>query len=105
MARFVHIGDLHLGRSLYRVRLIEDQRALLDQIVDLLERESPDALLIAGDVYDVPNPPEYAVELLDHFLGRVVGELGLRTVIIPGNHDAAVRLAFGASEIIRPKAS
>lgn len=96
MATFVQIGDTHLGKHLHRVRLIEDQKVLLDQVLGVLEEIRPDALLITGDVYDVPSPPEYAVELLDEFLTRVVHDLKIRTVVIPGNHDAAVRLAFGA---------
>ena len=75
---------------------MDDQRALLNQICELLATERPDALLMAGDIYDVTNPPEYAVELLDEFLHQVGGQLGIRTVMIPGNHDAAVRLSFGS---------
>ncbi|MEC9071125.1 MAG: exonuclease subunit SbcD, partial [Myxococcota bacterium] len=96
MATFVQIGDTHIGKHLHRVRLIDDQRALLDQVIQILEDVRPDALLITGDVYDVPSPPEYAVSLLDDFLTRVMHDLKIRTVVIPGNHDAAVRLSFGA---------
>lgn len=96
VAKFVQIGDTHLGKQLFRVRLIEDQRALLGQVLAIVERERPDALLIAGDVYDVPSPPVYAVSLFDDFLARVVHDLAIPTVIIPGNHDSAERLSFGA---------
>ena len=95
MPRFVQIGDLHLGRHLYGHRLLDDQRHALDQVLACIERNAPDALLITGDVYDRSVPPSDAVDLLDDFLHQVIRELGVRTVMIPGNHDSAERLGFG----------
>jgi exonuclease SbcD len=96
MATLIHTGDWHLGRVLHGVRLIEDQAYILDELVALVERVKPDALIIAGDVYDRSVPPAEAVRLLDHFLERVVRDLDTRVVVISGNHDSAERIGFGA---------
>lgn len=96
MARFIHTADLHLGRMLYGERLLEDQVLVLNQLVAEIKRHSPDALLIAGDVFDRSVPPAEAVDALDDFLYAVVAELGVPVVMIPGNHDSADRLGFGA---------
>ncbi len=96
MATFIHTADLHLGRQLYGERLLEDQRVVLDQLAALVEERRPTALLIAGDVYDRSVPPAEAVELLDDLVVRIAGELETPVVMIPGNHDSADRLGFGA---------
>jgi exonuclease SbcD len=74
--RLLHTADWHLGRALHGASLLEDQAHLLDRFVDLVRDERPDAVLIAGDVYDRAVPPGAAVELLDDALSRIV--LGLR---------------------------
>jgi exonuclease SbcD len=96
MAVLIHTADLHLGRMLYGERLLTDQAAILAQLKATLESESADVLLIAGDVFDRAVPPAEAVDLLDEFLTTVVRDLGVAVVMIPGNHDSADRLGFGA---------
>ena len=96
MARFLHTADLHLGRTLYGERLLDDQAAVLEQLTQIVERESIDAVLIAGDVFDRSVPPADAIDLLDAFLFAVAGERKTPVVMIPGNHDSADRLGFGA---------
>ena len=96
MARFLHTADLHLGRMLYGERLLEDQVLVLEGIKAEVIAHQPDALLIAGDVFDRSVPPADAVEALDNFLVSVVSELKVPVVMIPGNHDSADRLGFGA---------
>ena len=96
MATFIHTADLHLGRQLYGERLLEDQRVVLDQLATLVAERKPTALLIAGDVYDRSVPPAEAVELLDELVVRVASELETPVIMIPGNHDSADRLSFGA---------
>ncbi len=96
MATFVHTADLHLGRQLYGERLLEDQRIVLEQLIELVEQRKPTALLIAGDVYDRSVPPAEAVDLLDDLVVRVAGQLNTPVILIPGNHDSADRLGFGA---------
>lgn len=98
MARFFHIADLHLGRTLHQVRLLEDQRHALQQVLTAIEHSDRkvDALLIAGDVYDRSVPPTEAVELLKWFIHEVAIERGVQVVMIPGNHDSAERMGFTA---------
>lgn len=92
--RLMHLSDLHLGKKLNEAPLIDDQRYILLQALNLLDAEKPDAVLIAGDVYDKPVPPAEAVGLLDEFLTRLA-KRGLPVILISGNHDSAERLAFG----------
>lgn len=94
--KFIHLSDLHIGKRLNDFSLIEDQKYILQQILKITDREKPDAVLIAGDVYDKTVPTAEAVELLDSFLSRL-SEKGLPVFIISGNHDSPERLAFGSS--------
>ncbi len=94
--RFLHTADWHLGRILHGRSLIEDQAHVLDQFVALVRDTRPDAVLIAGDVYDRAVPPAEAVNLLDDTLSRIVLGEGVPTIVIAGNHDSPDRLGFGA---------
>ena len=94
--RLLHLGDLHLGKSLGEFDLIEDQRYILDQIMELIRREKVDAVLIAGDVFDKAIPPESAVRALDHFLSELA-KAKVSVFMISGNHDSDDRLDFGSS--------
>lgn len=94
--RFLHTADWHLGRLFHARSLIEDQAHVLDQFVALVRDVRPDAVLIAGDVYDRAVPPPEAVALLDDVLARIVVEANVPVVMIAGNHDSAQRLDFGA---------
>lgn len=92
MMKFLHLSDLHLGRQLHRYSLEEEQAEMLARIYRIAEAEQPDAVLIAGDVYDRSIPPVYATQLLDIFLGKLSR---ITTVcLISGNHDSAERLSF-----------
>lgn len=93
--KFLHTADWHLGKIFHGQHLTEDQSYVLDQLVDLVREEAPDAVLISGDVYDRAVPPPEAVRLLDDTLWRL-SSLGTRVVMIAGNHDSASRLSFGA---------
>lgn len=92
--KFIHLGDLHLGKTLRDFNLIEDQKFMLDQILKIIEDESVDAVLIAGDVYDRANPQENAVELLDDFISELARK-NIKAFIISGNHDSEERLNYG----------
>ncbi|MBA4742860.1 MAG: exonuclease SbcCD subunit D [Azoarcus sp.] len=94
--RFLHTADWHLGRLFHGRSLIEDQVHVLDRFVALVRDVRPDAVLIAGDVYDRAVPPAEAVNLLDDTLSRIVLGEGVPVVLIAGNHDSAERLGFGA---------
>lgn len=94
--KLLHVSDIHIGRTIGGFDLIDDQRYILDQIIDIAEKDGVDAILIAGDVYDKAVPGESAVKLLDYFLCRLA-EKGMDTFIISGNHDSDERMNFGSS--------
>lgn len=94
--RFIHTSDWHLGKVLHQHSLLEDQQHALEQLFQILVDQRPDALVIAGDVFDRSVPPADAVRVLDDFLARVSLDLALPVVMIAGNHDGAERLGFGA---------
>ncbi|MCB9629780.1 MAG: exonuclease SbcCD subunit D [Sandaracinaceae bacterium] len=94
--RFIHTSDWHLGKVLHQRSLLEDQQHALAQLYAILKDTQPDALLIAGDIYDRSVPPGDAVCVLDDFLARVSLDLALPVVMIAGNHDSAERIGFGA---------
>lgn len=93
--RLLHISDLHLGKRLNEFSLIEDQKHILNTIVDIIRENNIEALLIAGDVYDKTMPTAEAVTIFDAFL-TTVARLNIPIFIISGNHDSAERLSFGA---------
>lgn len=93
--KFFHLSDLHLGRRMYEFSLIDDQRFILEEIVSLAEKECPDAVVIAGDIYDRAVPSAEAVELFDSFLTELAGR-HIPVLAISGNHDSPERIAFGA---------
>lgn len=94
--RFLHVGDLHIGKSLLDFSLIDDQKFVLDQIIDTAEKKKVDAILIAGDVYDRAIPSEEAVSLFDYFICRLVSR-NIKVFIISGNHDSDERLNYGST--------
>lgn len=94
--KFLHLADLHLGKILQEQSLIEDQEYMLNQIIEIIERENIEAVLISGDVYDRSVPPAEAVNLLDCFLKTLIKELKIKVFMIAGNHDSKDRLAFGS---------
>lgn len=94
--KFLHLGDLHLGKSLSEFDLIEDQSYILDQILHIADKESIDGVLIAGDVYDKSVPSEAATRLLDHFLIELAGR-EIKVFMVSGNHDSDDRLNYGSA--------
>ena len=92
--KFFHISDLHIGKQLHGYSLIEDQRFILNQILERIDEEKPQALLIAGDIYDKSIPSTDAVELLDGFLTSLSRIQDLEVFLISGNHDSDRRLDF-----------
>lgn len=92
--KFIHMADLHIGKSLNGFSLLEDQKYILGEILEIIDREKPDGVLLAGDVYDKKMPPAEAVALFDDFL-YALSERELMIFIISGNHDSPERLSFG----------
>ncbi len=91
--KFLHISDLHLGKRVNEFSMTEDQRYILARILDIAREESPDGVLIAGDVYDKPVPSAEAVELFDGFLTDLARMT--EVFVLSGNHDSPERIAFG----------
>ncbi len=92
--KFLHLSDLHLGKRVNGFSMLEDQRHILTEILRVADEERPDAVIIAGDVYDKTIPPAEAVTLFDGFLVALSG-MGLKVLVISGNHDSPERTAFG----------
>jgi len=99
--RILHTSDWHLGRQFHHLSLLEDQRHILEQLVNIAAEQKVDVILIAGDIYDRAIPPAAAVKLLDDVLKRLNHDLGIPIIIISGNHDSGQRLAFGAQQLAK----
>lgn len=91
--KFLHTADLHIGKKLFEMSLIEDQKYILGQIADIAVARQVDAVVIAGDVYDRAVPSTDAVTLLDNFLTGLQ-EQGIPVIMISGNHDSPERVSF-----------
>lgn len=91
--KFLHTADLHIGRKIFEQSLIEDQKYILDKIIDIALTEEVSAVVIAGDIYDRAIPSTEAVTLLDDFYTRLI-QAGVKVIAISGNHDSAERVAF-----------
>lgn len=94
--KLFHTADWHLGKLLHNVYMTEDQRHVLMQFADAVAAEKPDAVIIAGDLYDRAVPPAEAVDLLDDILRTIVLDLRTPVLAIAGNHDSPSRLQFGS---------
>ena len=96
--KLIHISDLHIGKNVNGFSMIEEQRHVLGQICDVVRQQKPDAVLIAGDVYDKSVPSAEAVQLFDEFLTNLSESAtpNAHIFIISGNHDSPERIAFGS---------
>lgn len=93
--RFLHLSDLHLGKRLRDLSLLEEQKAFLDWTLELIKAHEVDFVVVAGDIYDRSVPSADAIRLLDDYLSEL-NALNIPAYLIPGNHDAGDRLAFGS---------
>ena len=93
--KLIHLSDLHLGKRLNEFSLVEDQRVILREILRILDAERPDAVLLAGDIYDKSVPSAEAVVLFDRFLSALAAR-AVPVLLISGNHDSQERIAFAA---------
>lgn len=89
--KLLHLSDLHIGKIVNEVNMLDDQKHILSQILDIVKAEKPTAVLIAGDVYDKSVPSAEAVELYDEFITALANE-NTQVHIISGNHDSPERL-------------
>lgn len=92
--KLIHLSDLHLGKRVNEFSMYEDQKDILTKILNVIDEQTPNAVVIAGDVYDKAVPSAEAVELFDDFLFRL-SKRNVKVFVISGNHDSAERIAFG----------
>lgn len=92
--KLIHLSDLHIGKRIHEYSLIEDQEYILKKIINIIDDENPDAVIIAGDIYDKSVPSVEAVECFDDFLFSL-SKRNSEVIVISGNHDSPERLAFG----------
>lgn len=98
--KFFHLSDLHIGKQLHHYSLIEDQEHILNEVISYVKQIGPDAVVIAGDIYDKSVPSAEAVSLFDEFLTRLADiRPSVAVLIISGNHDSPQRLDY-ASRIL-----
>ena len=93
--KLIHLADLHIGKRVNEISMIEDQRYILKQVLECVAEEQPDGILIAGDIYDRMVTSVEAVQLLDTFLTELSNQK-VPVYLISGNHDSAERVSFGA---------
>lgn len=100
--RILHIGDLHIGKLVHGIHMTKDQKHVLEQIIEIIDKENIDVLLIAGDIYDRSVPPVEAVDLLDDFLSEIIIKNKTKIIAIAGNHDSPDRVSF-VSKILKDR--
>lgn len=100
--KFMHLSDLHLGKKVNGYSMIEDQKYIINNILEIIDNENIQSVIIAGDVYDKSVPPVDAVELFNDFLEELENR-NLYVFIISGNHDSPERVAFGNSFMRKSK--
>ena len=93
--KLLHLSDLHIGKRVNEFSMLEDQKHILTQILEITDRERPEGILLAGDIYDKPVPPTEAVQMLDDFFTELA-ERNLAVFAVSGNHDSPERLSFGS---------
>ena len=100
--KFLHLADLHFGKSIHGVSLLEkgDQKAWVDGFLEMVRSLRPDAVVAAGDIYDRSAPSGDAVALLDGMV-TALAELEVPVMLVAGNHDSGQRLSFGGSLLAR----
>lgn len=94
--KIIHTADWHLGKLVHQLHMTEDQEYILDQFIEIVKNEKPDAVIIAGDLYDRAVPPKEAVDLLNRTLITLIFDLNIPVLAISGNHDSPDRLNFGS---------
>ncbi len=92
--KFLHIGDIHIGKLLHQQSLLDIQIDALNQVLEYSNKQSIDVIIMAGDIYDRSIPSKEAVEVLDSFLSKAIFECNKKIIMISGNHDSSERLGF-----------
>ena len=90
--KILHTSDWHLGHTLYNYDRKEEQQDMLQQIIDITRKEQPDAFLLSGDVYDIPQPSASAQQLFSECMAQLHKAVpGMRIIVTAGNHDSGMR--------------
>lgn len=95
--KIFHTADWHLGKLVQGAYMTDDQQFILEQFMQHVEREQPDVVIVAGDLYDRAIPPVEAVKLLDEVFEKIVLELNVPVLAIAGNHDSPARIQYGSN--------
>lgn len=91
--KIIHLSDLHIGLNWFNRSMLDDQKYILNQISEIIEENKPDAIVIAGDIYDKAIPSADAVKIFDDFIsGLSVRVPNTEIMIISGNHDSSQRI-------------
>ncbi len=98
--KIIHTSDWHIGKLVHGLHMTEDQEYILEQILEIIEEESPDVLIISGDIYDRSVPPTEAIKLLDKTIAKILLKFNCQIIMIAGNHDNPYRLSF-ASQLLK----
>ena len=93
--KILHTADLHIGKKMFDISLVDDQKNMLTQVLEIAEKHSVDAVILAGDIYDRSVPATEAVTMLDEFLTELVNKK-TPVIMISGNHDSPERVGFGS---------
>ncbi len=91
--KILHLSDLHIGKRVNEFSMIEDQKYILNQVIDIIKKQKIEIVLIAGDIYDKSIPPTEAVSVFDDFIYELK-KMEVKVLAISGNHDSQERLAF-----------
>lgn len=91
--KFLHISDLHLGKRVHGFSMLEEQKYILNRILEIAENEKAEGVFLAGDIYDKLYPSAEAVALFDWFLVSL-SKAQIKVFVISGNHDSPERIAF-----------
>lgn len=90
--KLLHLSDLHIGKSLGNFSFLEDQKYVLDQILDIIKVKKIEAVMIAGDIFDTSVASSEALDLYNYFIEKIIFEIKIPVLAISGNHDSAKRL-------------
>lgn len=100
--RFFHLSDLHIGKHLHMYNLAQDQKYIFMQIIEKALEYRPDAIVIAGDIYDKSVPSGEAYQMFDSFLNSLAEITpSIPVLVIAGNHDSQERLQYASSFLER----
>ena len=94
--KILHTSDLHLGKNLSEESFYEDQKYILDEIINIVKEKDIKVVMIPGDIYDKSIPSGEATLLFDKFLTRL-SKMDVKVLITSGNHDSNERLSYGSN--------